>query len=141
MDLEEAFATSPFMELLGIELLETGDGTARGRVEFTEELSATAGGEFLQGGLVFTLADALAGVAVATRTGQRSVTVDMRIDYFAPAVTDLYAEAVVRRMGDSVVVADIDITDPDGEYVATARGTFWAETGYQFDEVSSEPGE
>lgn len=75
---------------------------------------------------MFTLADALAGAAVATRTGQRSVTIDMRIDYFAPAVTDLYAEAVVRRRGDSIIVADIDITGPGDEMVATARGTFWA---------------
>jgi len=138
MDLHEAFATSPFMQLLGIELLKAGDGRATGHVEFREELSAVPGGAFVQGGLVFTLADALAGAAIATRTGQRSVTVDMRIDYLSPAVTDLHAEAVVRWMGDSIAVVDVEVTDTDDEPVATARGTFWNDTGYAVDETSAE---
>jgi len=135
MDLRSSFESSPFMKLLGIELLDIGDGRATGGVEFTDDLAAVDSGGFIQGGLIFTLADAIAGVAIATRTGQRSVTIDMRIDYLAPATSDLFAEAVVQRIGDTVAVVDVEVTTPDDTLVATVRGAFRTETGYEFDQT------
>ena len=137
MDLHEAFAASPFMQLLSIELLKAGDGRATGRVEFV----AVVGRAWR------CVRPGWSGVHARGRPRGRSdrytnwpqsVTVGMRIDYLSPAVTDLHAEAVVRWMGDSIAVVDIEVTDTDDEPVATARGTFWNDTGYAVDETSAE---
>lgn len=124
MDLEERLSTSPFLEFVGVDIVTVNDGYARAKVEYTDELLGVPDGEALQGGVVSTLADAVGGIAVSSRVEKPTPTIDIRIDYLAPAVGDIFAEGRVRRTGESVGVSDIDVYHVEGELIATGRGVF-----------------
>ena len=52
-------------------------------------------------------------------------TINFRVDYFRPVIdTGLRAEAIVRRVGRSVSVADVDIFDDSSRLVAVGRATY-----------------
>lgn len=114
----------PFAEHLGIEITAAADGTASGRLEFGPEHSSVPGERIGHGGVAYALADTIGGAAVISLEGRPTPTIDMRIDYLAPARTDLFAEAVVRRRGGSVAVADVEVVDENDRAVATARGVY-----------------
>lgn len=115
----------PFADLLGIEITNAEDGHARGHIDLSEKHSSNPNAMIAHGGVAYSLADTVGGAAAISVAEGVTPTVDMRIDYLAPA-TDGRIEAVaeVRRLGGSVAVVDIEVTDGDGEHVATARGTY-----------------
>ncbi|WP_313692001.1 PaaI family thioesterase [Halorarum halobium] len=114
----------PFADLLGIEVVEATDGYAEAELPLREEHSSVPGREIAHGGITYALADTVGGASVISLHHKPTPTVDMRIDYLAPATTDLRAEAEVVRDGRSVATADVRIEDVDGTHVADARGTF-----------------
>ncbi|UIP00506.1 PaaI family thioesterase [Halobaculum sp. CBA1158] len=114
----------PFADHMGIEVVEAADGEAVVDLPLTEDLSSVPGRRIAHGGVTYALADAAAGAAVISLHHKPTPTVDMRIDYLAPATDDLRAEATVIRDGGSVATADVRIEDADGVHVADARGTF-----------------
>ncbi|AQL43179.1 thioesterase [Halorientalis sp. IM1011] len=124
MDVTEIFSYMPFTNLVGIELTEAEDGYAEGRVEMREELASVPGGDVAHGGVTYSLADTVGGAAVISLAQDVAPTIDMRMDYLAPATDDLYAEAEVLRMGGSVAVTDIDVWDAEEHHVASARGIY-----------------
>jgi uncharacterized protein (TIGR00369 family) len=124
MDVTDIFEYMPFTNLLGIEITEAADGYAEGRVEMREDLSSVPGRSIAHGGVTYSLADTVGGAAVISQTQDVSPTVDMRMDYLAPATDDLFAEAEVLRLGGSVAVTSIDVWDVDDHHVATARGVY-----------------
>ena len=125
MDLSELFAGMPFNDHLGVELLEAEDGRATGRLELSPEHSSSPDRMIAHGGVTYALADTIAGAAVVSANYAVTPTIDMRIDYLAPATGGtLHAEAEVVRNGNSVATVEVVVTDDDGEEVATARGTY-----------------
>ena len=65
-----------------------------------------------------------------SKSGTVTPTIDLRIDYLAPATEDIRAEAKVIRIGSSLGMARVDLYAEDGEntHVATAHGTFKTDT-------------
>jgi uncharacterized protein (TIGR00369 family) len=125
MDLSELFAEMPFNEHLGIELVDAEDGHATGRLELSSEHSSNPDRLIAHGGVMYALADSVAGAAVVSANFEVTPTIDMRIDYLAPATGGiLHAEAEVVHNGDHVAAVDVEIADGDGEAIATARGTY-----------------
>ncbi|WP_348612734.1 PaaI family thioesterase [Halobaculum rarum] len=114
----------PFADHLGMEVVEAADGRAVVELPMHEELSSVPGRQIAHGGVTYALADTAAGAAVISLHHKPTPTVDMRMDYLAPATTDLRAEATVVRDGASVASAEVTIEDVDGTHVADARGTF-----------------
>lgn len=114
----------PFAEHLGLEVVEAADGRAVVELPMREELSSVPGRPIAHGGATYALADTAAGAAVISLHHKPTPTVDMRMDYLAPATADLRAEATVVRDGGSVAAAEVRIEDADGTHVADARGTF-----------------
>jgi uncharacterized protein (TIGR00369 family) len=133
MELTELFNQTPFVEHLGIEVLEASDGTAEARLPFSDELRSNNHGSVAHGGATYALADTAGGAAVISLAEDVSPTVDMRIDYLAPATSDLYATAEVIRYGSNLAMAHIEIEDESGERVATAQGTY--KTGGQGEDT------
>jgi len=123
MELAEIMSQMPYSRHLGIELTEAADGHAEGRLEFEDHHSSVPGGGVAHGSVVHGLADTVAGAAVISLHYKPTPTVDIRFDHLAPARGDLHAVADVRKDGDTVAVADVEITHED-TLVATARGTF-----------------
>ncbi|MFC6787336.1 PaaI family thioesterase [Halobaculum halobium] len=114
----------PFADHLGMEVVEAAEGRAVVELPMHEDLSSVPGRQIAHGGVTYALADTAAGAAVISLHHKPTPTVDMRMDYLAPATTDLRAEATVVRDGGSVATAEVRIEDVDGTHVADARGTF-----------------
>ena len=77
------------------------------------------------GGVAYALADTVGGAAVIAANGAVAPTIDMRIDYLAPATGGtLRAEATVLKNGDNVATVEVAVTDDDGRDIAAARGTY-----------------
>lgn len=126
MDLTEIMSELPFVDHMGIEITEAADGHAEGRLAFQDFHSSQPGRQLAHGGVTFALADTVGGAAVVSETYGPSPTVDMRIDYLAPATTDLTATGDVIRHGTSTAVADVTVTDADDEAIAEVRGVYKA---------------
>jgi uncharacterized protein (TIGR00369 family) len=130
MDLTTLFNRMPFNETLGIELLEAADGHAVGRLPLAAEHSSNSETMVVHGGVTYALADTVAGAAAVSANYAVTPTVNMRIDYLAPATGGtLRAEADLLRDGDGVATAEVDVLDDDGAMIATARGTYKAGGG------------
>jgi len=134
MNLPEIFNGTPFVQLLGHRGDKSGGRTRRGD------------GPPLQEGTVFEFGRVghprrgdvrvrgyHRGAAVISRAEDVTPTVDMRIDYLAPATCDLHASADVLRFGESLAMTRVEIHDEEGTHVATAQGTY--KTGGQGGET------
>ena len=118
------FDTSPFMNHLNVSLVEAGAGYLKAELTASDDLRSVRGGRALQGGVVASLADGIAGAAVGAMVDGLTPTIDIRVDYLRPATTDLRAEAEVSDLGESVGRADVEVYDTDDELVARARGVY-----------------
>ena len=115
----------PFARLLGIELNEVDEGLAVASLDLTEEHASNPRSGIVHGGVPYTLADTVAGIAASTLCEGVAPTIDMRIDYLKPTLGgSLRAEAGVVRSGSSVSTVDIEVTNGQADLIATARGTF-----------------
>lgn len=124
MSLEEIMTQMPFAEHLDIEVTEAANGYATATLDLADYHSSVPGRTVAHGGVAYALADTVGGAAVISLHYTATPTIDMRMDYLAPARTDLVAEAEVVRDGESVAVAEVTVRDVDGRSVATARGTY-----------------
>jgi len=148
MSIEAIFEQIPFAKELGIEFETVENGHAEGRLPLREEHSSNPGHLIAHGGVTYSLADTVGGAAVVSQSQSVSPTIDMRMDYLAPATGDLRAVADVVRIGSSVATVDIEVydaagastsetsvaaapEDADDHHVASARGVY--KTGGQGD--------
>ena len=117
MTLKEFFKRDRFEVLAGCELLEIREGYARARM--TVEEHHLNGGDFCQGGAIFTLAD-LAFAAAVNSHLVLTVSTSSNITYFrsVPLGATVYAEA--RELVDHhrMPYAKVRITDEQGRLVA-----------------------
>ena len=124
MTVESVLNHVPFVEHLGIEVVEAADGHAVATLELEPEHSSNPEGMVAHGGVTYALADTVGGAAVISKSASVSPTIDMRIDYLAPATEDLTATAAILRFGGNVAVADIEVSDAHDRQVASARGVY-----------------
>lgn len=83
--------------------------------------------DVLHGGVSATLADAAAGVALHYLTGSHRpiTTIEMKINYFRPVTNGrIRARARFLRIGGTICVARVDITDHQKRIVGTAIVTY-----------------
>lgn len=114
----------PYYDTIGIKITEIEPGAATGHMPVTSAVSASPSTDIAHGGAVASLADSVGYWAVsAANEFATTPTIDIRVDYLAPATDDLTATAVVSRNGASVGVADVEVETHD-TVVATARGVF-----------------
>lgn len=85
------------------------------------------GNQVLHGGVTATLADAAAGMGLIDRFGgaQPITTTELKINYLRP-ITGAHADARARfvRIGKTLAVAQVDVTDDRGELAAIALVTY-----------------
>lgn len=118
-----------FNRHLGMKVDHLSVERCRLRLPFRDELVGDPFRPAIHGGVLSTLADTAGGLAVFARVGMltaRVSTVDLRVDYYAPAgKAELYAEARVVRIGNRVGVATISLHqgDPDAP-VAEGKGVY-----------------
>jgi uncharacterized protein (TIGR00369 family) len=119
--------SSPFVQHLGVELLELEPDRATLRLPFIEQVVTI--GETIHGGAIASLIDTTA-MAAAWATDQapasmRGTTVGITVNYLAAAnKTDLVARARVVRRGRSLCHVDVEVTDSDELLVAKGLVTY-----------------
>ena len=124
-DPTELFDRIPFAADLGIDLTRAVDGHATGRLELAERHTSNERTGVVHGGVTYSLADTVGGAAVYSVVGTSTPTVDMRIDYLAPATGELlHAEAETLRVGAGVATVDVTVTDGSGTRIAECRGVY-----------------
>jgi uncharacterized protein (TIGR00369 family) len=90
-----------------------------------DELTNSAG--VAHGGVAATLADAAVGIALQRHFGGNRpiTTVEMKINYFLPAVKGrIYARARLIRLGSTLCVGSVDLTDSHNKQLGTALVTY-----------------
>jgi len=114
----------PYYDTLGIEILDVEPGFAVGSMPVDDAVSASPATPIAHGGAIASLADSVGYWAVSAANDLSTTpTIDLRIDYHAPATDDLEAEATVTRNGESVGTVDVEVSTEE-RTVATARGVF-----------------
>jgi acyl-CoA thioesterase len=126
MTIRDFFRNDAFAAMAGVELLETGNGYARARMEI-KPLHLNGGG-VCQGGAIFTLADLV--FAVATNSHAKltfSIVSSIQI-FRAEKSGYLYAEARETFNHSRLSNCEVRVVNERDELVATFNGT-----GYRKD--------
>jgi 1,4-dihydroxy-2-naphthoyl-CoA hydrolase len=114
-----------FDGLYGLEVLEIGDGEARGRVEVTDDHKQPHG--LVHGGLYAAMAESLASVAtaVAVRDDDRVAMGQSNHTTFVRPILGgtVHAAAQARHRGRTTWVWDVDFSDDDERTCALSRVT------------------
>jgi uncharacterized protein (TIGR00369 family) len=129
----EFIAQVPFNAVLGMQVDELGDGTARFRLPYRADLIGNPDTGVLHGGVVTALLDATCGAAVFMKLASPVpiATLDLRIDYMGPAAVGraVVAEATCYRVTRHIAfVRGAAFHDDPGAPIATAAGTFMLAT-------------
>jgi uncharacterized protein (TIGR00369 family) len=122
-DIEGIFSRAPFMELLGVRLVDVGDGWVETELTVTEQLKQQHG--YVHAGVVSTLADHTAGAAATTAVGEAEsvLTADYTIHLLRPGAGDLLrSRGEIVRAGRRLVVAQADVW-VDDKHCARYTGT------------------
>lgn len=120
----DSIPSSPFGEYLGIEVLAAEAGTARCRIHL-QDYHRNNGGR-IHGGVVTSLADTAAGLAVRTvrPEGKHSATTDLAIAFIRPPLGEfLDAEATVIHAGRRLFRVEVSVTSAD-KLVGRCTATF-----------------
>lgn len=116
----------PFLDHCRIQRPEPvpGSGECMAWIEPLPELSNSMG--MAHGGLVTTLMDAVMGGACRSSQpeGASVVTIDMQAQFLAPARGKVTATARVVRASRTLIFAECEVRDGDGDLCAKGSGVF-----------------
>lgn len=123
---QQPFEESPFLAMLGAELVDRSDGTATLALNISDMHLRTRG--IAHGGVIATLLDTAMGVAVSTRTpeGSFAVTCQLNVHFIRPGWNGerMLVKASVSHVGATTSVAQAEMVTESGVRVAMATGTF-----------------
>ena len=112
----------------GIKVTCISEERAEGEMLVTPESLNPLG--FVHGGALVALADSVTGTAVYTR-GRVCVTLDCKFHYLRPAGgTKIKCGATRQKLGHTIAVYDVALTDDQGRTVATGCFTFFRKEEY-----------
>ncbi len=123
-ELKKIVTHNIYAEGLGIELLELRQGYARARMPYRLENANPYGS--LHGGVLYSLADIICGLAACTY-GQYSSTIGGTMHYVRPALNTRYVicEARELRQGRHVSVYQAELTNDEGLLLDMAEFSFY----------------
>ena len=118
---------NPYHALIGVELVERGEGAARIRLPVTEKVRGGVAGS-VHGGVISSLVDIACIQAIATtvkRGEQMAGTAELNVSYLRPALgTAIFARAHLLKKGRTLAVVDVEITNEDDKLLAKGRVTY-----------------
>ncbi len=119
--LREFFKRDRLARLLGIEIVEIGEGRARVCVEVQQE--HLNGVDLVHGGTIFTLADFAFAIA-SNSHGKVAVGIAASISYVSPARGGrLFAEAREVACNPRLATYEVEVKDENGKTIAFFQGT------------------
>ncbi|HYM06990.1 MAG TPA: PaaI family thioesterase [Terriglobales bacterium] len=115
----------PFAALLRMKLTRVHRDGVTIECALRHELTNSAG--VAHGGIAATLADAAVGTALNRHFGGKRplTTVEMKINYFLPAAGGrIFARARLVRLGSTLCVGSVDLSNSQGSQLGTALVTY-----------------
>lgn len=124
-ELNALIARMPFNQLIGTRVVRVyRDGLT---MELTVRPELENGMGTLHGGVLASLVDAAAGVAIIGHLGgqRKTTTVELKVNYLRPATEDkVRVRARFLKFGKTLVVTACDVTDTHGHLIATSLVTY-----------------
>ena len=116
---------APFHRWLGLRLIEVTEEGVEVALPWREELVAHPRRLYTHGGIIASLVDLTADLAIVAAFGRDVPTVDLRVDYHRATVKEeLRAVGRVIKIGRTLATAEATIYNPDDKLVASGRGVF-----------------
>ncbi|MCA0243373.1 MAG: PaaI family thioesterase [Proteobacteria bacterium] len=126
-EMQQRLERSPFNGFMGLRLLKADAelGELDMRMELRPEFERMSGSGQFHGGILSAFIDTVGQYALMMQLGKPLATINLRVDYLRPAVqTGLLASARVWRIGRSVCVADVTVSDDAHKVVAIGRANY-----------------
>jgi uncharacterized protein (TIGR00369 family) len=120
-------AGSPFIAFLGLKVVAADPqrGELTMRAPMRPEFERGRGTGQWHGGPIAAIIDTVGDYSLIMSLRRVLPTINFRVDYLRPAInTDLVATGRVRRLGKSVGIVDVDVTNGEGALVAVGRATY-----------------
>jgi uncharacterized protein (TIGR00369 family) len=129
----------PFNHLIGLQLIDLTDESARFRFEMREELVGNYVRKTLHGGVITSALDVTGGLVAllgALKREHRSVaeipelfgrlgTIDLRVDFMRPGSGRHFeSSGYVLRAGSRVAVSRTELSNDEGRIVAVGTGAY-----------------
>lgn len=130
--LAASIAAPPLHQWLNPELLsfEARSGDVKLRLALRAEFRRDPGRPEIHGGVLAVLADIAGHAVVAARLRHGVPTVDLRVDFLRMAAGQfLIAAAKPVKLGRTLAVVDIELSDDQDRLVAVGRGTYLTREG------------
>jgi uncharacterized protein (TIGR00369 family) len=120
-----AWEPSPFIRLMGVDVISRSAERSEARLVIREDLCNRRG--VIHGGAVMGLADIMGGMtaSAALADGQRTATIESKTNFFAPIPKGDTAHAVCIPLhtGRTTIVLQTNITRGDGRLAAMVTQT------------------
>jgi uncharacterized protein (TIGR00369 family) len=124
--IQQLLLRAPYHRWLGIEVLAVHDDGIEIKATWREEWIVNPEGRYTHGGVLAAIVDLAADWALVKRTGRGVPTIDMRVDFHAPAMPgDLFARGKVIRLGGQFSTAEAHVFDSERRLLASGRGTYF----------------
>src|SRR5580693_3490396 len=123
--LRDSLTSVPFNTLLGIGLHRVHRDGITIDCTLRNDLRNNAG--VAHGGIAAAMADAAVGIAIQRHFGggRRITTVELKINYFLPVTEGrIFARSHLLRVGSTLCVGSVDLTDEHGRAIGTAIVTY-----------------
>jgi uncharacterized protein (TIGR00369 family) len=121
---QRALDETPFIQWMGIRVKEWQPAEQQLvlTMPFRTEIGGGADEGHVHGGAIGAVIDTAASMVFYALGVQSAPTVDYRIDLLRPVVrSGMHARAVVRKLGKTVGIADVEVRDDAGKLVALGR--------------------
>jgi len=123
--IERMLTASPFHHWLGLRLVEVTEEGVEIALPWREELVAHTKRFYTHGGVIASLVDLTADMAIVAAFGRDVPTVDLRVDYHRATVKEeLRAVGRTIKIGRTFATAEATIYNPEDKLVASGRGVF-----------------
>jgi uncharacterized protein (TIGR00369 family) len=117
---------APYHQWLGLKVVALHDDGIEIAATWREEWVVNVERRYTHGGVLAALIDLGADWAMLKKLGRAVPTIDMRVDYHAPAMPgDLTVHGKVVRMGSQFSTAEARVLDAQGKLLASGRGTYF----------------
>ena len=124
-DIQSLITRAPYHQWLGLEVVAVHDDGIELKATWREEWVVNPDRRYTHGGVLAALVDLAADWAMVGKTGRGVPTINLHVDYHAPAMPgDLTIRGRIVRMGSQFSTSEAHIFDSDGKLVASGRGTY-----------------
>nr|WP_082236005.1 PaaI family thioesterase [Halobacillus massiliensis] len=122
-EVRKSFEDSPYFSHIGFEIAQFEEGNVLLNLAVHENLYNVNG--TLHGGVHASMLDLILGMAIRSTTKTRCSTINLNINYLAPAGEGkLTASGRILQKGYKIVTAEGEIYDQENSLIAKGIGTF-----------------